>query len=116
MRILLIEDHADTLHALCKLLAAEGHLVTGAATHAEALRLCRSKNFDLLICDVGLPDGDGWDLAEVARECGIRAIALTGYGMPADLAHSEAAGFAAHLTKPVTFQALRTAISDLSAA
>ena len=113
MRILLVEDHSDSLEALSRVLRIDGHEVTGAATHADAIRLCQAQHFDLVICDIGLPDGDGWDIAEVARECGSKAIALSGYGMPEDVAHARRSGFAAHLLKPITFERLRSAISGV---
>ena len=111
MRILYVEDHADTVDVLSRLLSREGHSVTGAASLTEARRLCAERTFDLLICDIGLPDGDGWELAAFAQRCGARAIALSGYGQLADVAHSNMVGFVAHLVKPVTFEQLLAAIA-----
>src|SRR5689334_23168587 len=92
-RILYVEDHRDTVSVVKKLLERMGHEVTTAATLAEAHRICQSQQFDLFLCDIGLPDGDGWELAALARDCGARAIALTGLGMPEDLRHLKVAGF-----------------------
>jgi CheY-like chemotaxis protein len=77
--------------------------------------LAGSRNFDLLITDIGLPDGNGYDLMnELGKKNHLRGIALTGYGMEHDVARSEYAGFDAHLTKPVRIQSLEAAL-DLTA-
>jgi CheY-like chemotaxis protein len=67
-----------------------------------ALKLAPTAEFDVLISDIGLPDGDGWELMKRLREQipGMKAIAMSGYGMRADLEKSKAAGFASHLIKP----------------
>src|SRR2546430_15423362 len=86
MRILVVEDHRDSLEAMRRLLAIHNHDITTATTLRDAVRLCINGKFDLVICDIGLPDGDGWELASVARKCGCPAIALSGYGMPGEVA------------------------------
>ena len=71
---------------------------------------------DLIICDLGLPDGTGWDLVHELREIRrVRAIAISGYGMENDLAHSREAGFGRHLIKPVDFSQLEVAIAEVMA-
>lgn len=116
MRILYVEDHLDTAEVMSRLLSREGYLITTATTLTEARRLCGEQTFDLLICDIGLPDGDGWELAAVAERYGAKAIALSGYGQLADVAHSNMAGFVAHLVKPVTFEQVKTAVAAARAA
>jgi CheY-like chemotaxis protein len=111
MRILVVEDHADTVDVVQRMLKKDGYNVTAALTLADATTACREGKFDLLICDIGLPDGDGWGLAEMARTCGTKAIAFTGYGMPSDVEKARAAGFAAHLLKPVLLEDLRATIA-----
>ena len=111
MRILLVDDHADSLNVLGYLLKHHQHDVTSAATLADALRRCETSTFDLLICDIRLPDGDAWGLAKVARANGYPAIALTGCGLPTDVAKSASSGFAEHLLKPILFEELLAAIS-----
>ena len=70
------------------------------------------ENFDLLISDIGLPDGNGYELMEELRgRHGLVGIALTGYGMEEDVNRSHAAGFMTQLTKPVSVQALDTALT-----
>ena len=114
-RILLVEDHPDTARVLARLLSGEGHHVHVAGTVAEAMRIASNEELDLVISDVGLPDGVGTDLLRALRanRPNLCAIAMTGYGAPDDLAATRAAGFAAHLTKPVHVQQLRDAIAGL---
>lgn len=113
-QILLVEDHAATRTALERLLVRRQYRVCSAGTLADARALADTKQFDLLISDVGLPDGNGYDLMqEIGTRFGMKGIALTGYGMEQDLARSKEAGFSAHLTKPVRVQALDAALADL---
>ena len=114
MRILLVEDHADTATVLARLLRRDGHDVTAAATADDALAACDARNVDLLVCDIGLPGHDGWELLPLLRERhAMPAIALTGYGAPADVARSRSAGYDLHLTKPVDAATLRAAVAGL---
>jgi PAS domain S-box-containing protein len=111
IRILLVEDHEPTRTTLASLLARRSYDVLAAATVEEARILSKKHNFDLLITDIGLPDGNGYDLMnEMGKENPLRGIALTGYGMEHDVARSENAGFDAHLTKPVRIQSLEAAL------
>jgi CheY-like chemotaxis protein len=108
---LLVEDDADSLRVMMRLLRHLGHEVVGAQTYAQAIQISRGRIFNLLIADFGLPDGDGCALiAHVAVE---RGIALTGYGMAEDLEKSLRAGFAAHLVKPVTLDHLQRVIDEV---
>jgi PAS domain S-box-containing protein len=113
LRILLVEDHEPTRAALCTLLKRRGYEVSAAGTVAEALDMAETGGaFDLLISDLGLPDGTGYDLLGSLREAReMRAIALSGFGMEQDVERSLQAGFAVHLTKPVRVQALDQAIA-----
>jgi CheY-like chemotaxis protein len=73
-----------------------------------------AQSFDLLISDIGLPDGTGFDLMKEMKErYDIRGIALTGYGMEEDIERSQNAGFLVHLTKPIQIQSLDKALADL---
>jgi PAS domain S-box-containing protein len=111
-RVLLVEDHEATRAAIGILLQRRQFTVTGAASLAEALELARSERFDLLISDIGLPDGNGYDLMiELQKNHDMAGIALTGYGMENDIARSREAGFSAHLVKPVSVQDLEKAIA-----
>jgi two-component system, chemotaxis family, CheB/CheR fusion protein len=111
LRILLVEDHPDTAEAMADLLRLMGHQVTVAGTVASALETAGSTGFDLVVSDIGLPDGSGQDLMrQLVSRHGLRGIALSGYGMEEDVLKSREAGFSAHLIKPVTPQILRDAI------
>jgi signal transduction histidine kinase/ActR/RegA family two-component response regulator len=111
LRIVLVEDHAPTLEAMRRLLGAMGHHVTVAASCAAALTALRQGPADLLISDIGLPDGTGLELIQQGRSAfSGPAIALTGYGTEADIKAAKAAGFAEHITKPVQVASLRAAI------
>jgi PAS domain S-box-containing protein len=115
LAVLLIEDHEPTLRVMTRLLSSLGHRVTGASSVATATAAARSGNFDVIISDLGLPDGSGLDLMrEVRAMYEGRAIALTGYGMESDVAASRAAGFAEHLTKPVDLEKLSAAINRVN--
>ena len=101
LRIFVVENHEDTRILLCILLEQMGHTVYSAATMRDALRAIPASGCDVLISDIGLPDGDGWELME--RLAGQRprlAIAMSGRGMTGDRARSHAVGFQHHLVKP----------------
>jgi CheY-like chemotaxis protein len=115
LRILLVEDHRDTADQLSRLLRRAGHEVTWAGSVKEGLARARGGEFDILISDLGLPDGTGYDLMrDLARESGIPGIALSGFGMKEDVQNSIAAGFSRHLTKPVDWQELKTEIQKVA--
>jgi signal transduction histidine kinase/ActR/RegA family two-component response regulator len=114
MHILLVEDHEDTALVMCRLLTEMGHQVTVANSIASAL-VAASGPFDILLSDIGLPDGTGIDLIrQLRRQYGDRfpAVALTGFGMEDDIDKCKAAGFDDHLTKPVNFRLLHKVISS----
>ncbi len=112
LRILLVEDHAATQRILIRILEGRGHRVTPAASLATARALAAAHLYDLLISDIGLPDGTGHTLmAEFQIAHGIPGIALSGYGAPEDIRNSLAAGFTTHLTKPIQLAALEQAIA-----
>ena len=113
-RVLLVEDHAATRSALAALLRRRRFNVITAASAAEARALAERGEMRLIISDIGLPDASGYDLMKEVRErFGLRGIALTGYGTEEDVQRSRDAGFAAHLTKPVTVQALDRALATV---
>jgi two-component system, chemotaxis family, CheB/CheR fusion protein len=116
--ILLVEDHADTAEAIATLLRLRGHRVTVAENLAAARdAAANARRIDLLISDLGLPDGSGHDLMrELAARHGLRGIALSGYGMDVDIGKSREAGFELHLTKPVNLQSLEAAIRQAAGA
>ncbi len=114
LRLLLVEDHEPTLRVMSRLLERAGHQLTTAGTVADALAAADSAAFDLVISDVGLPDGTGIELMSTLRKRhGLTGIALSGYGMEDDVARTRAAGFVAHLVKPVDFNQLRHAVQEI---
>jgi len=120
LRILLVEDHADTAAILARLLRRMGHDVVQASTVAAALRTAekemRLASIDLVMSDLGLPDGSGLDLMrQLSATHGLRGIALSGFGMDSDLAESVAAGFSRHLIKPIDIGQLRAVLTEMAA-
>ena len=110
--VLLVEDHEITRTVLMQLLTRRNYQVTTADCIARARELAGKNKFDLLISDIGLPDGNGNDLMREFQEAyGLKGIALTGYGMEEDIARGEAAGFVTHLIKPVRIQSLENALA-----
>jgi PAS domain S-box-containing protein len=117
LRLLLVEDHEPTLQVMTGLLEAAGHTVKAARDLASARRLAAEGELDLLVSDLGLPDGSGLDLMRELRERdGLRGIAVSGYGMEEDLRRSREAGFAEHLIKPINPDTLKAAIVRAAAA
>jgi CheY-like chemotaxis protein len=114
-RILLVEDHADTLATFDRLLGRWGYCVHTATSAATASSAIEREPFDLLICDIGLPDQPGTSVMRALRAINPTApgIALTGYGMEGEIEAIMAAGFARHLLKPVEMQILQGAIEGL---
>lgn len=110
MQILLVDDHADTVRTLSWLLRRQGYVVDTAGDLQSAKLLCDQKQFDLLITDIGLPDGTGLDLLRSLQGRPTRAIVLSGFGMEEDVQQSLDAGFQEHLTKPVSMDSLISAI------
>jgi PAS domain S-box-containing protein len=111
LHILLVEDHVDTAEAMEALLEALGHRVTLVGTVAAARAAAEAGELDLVISDLGLPDGHGHELMhELSTRHHLPGIALSGYGMEEDVAKSHESGFAIHLTKPVSLDTLRAAI------
>jgi PAS domain S-box-containing protein len=114
-RILLVEDHEPTRTALASLLTRRDYKVLTAVSVAEARALARQNQFDLVVSDIGLPDGDGYALMSGLRdEFGLKGIALSGYGMEKDVAKGKQAGFIAHLVKPVRVESLEKVLETIS--
>jgi signal transduction histidine kinase len=111
IRVLLVEDHADTARALSRLLSVSGYAVGTAGTVEAALKLAAAEPFDVMVSDIGLPDATGFELMRLVREqFALKGIALTGFGQDDDLARSREAGFADHVVKPVDIGRLDAAI------
>ncbi len=116
LRIFIVENHDDTRFLLGLLLEQLGHTVLSVATMQEALRTIPGASCDVLISDVGLPDGNGWELL---KQLGNRrpkyAIAMSGFGMSSDRERSRMAGYRHHLLKPVEPNQLETLLGEAAA-
>lgn len=114
LRVLLIEDDPGTLRSLTRLLRLWGYEVTGANCAAAALSASTRAHFDLIVSDVGLPDGTGPAiLPELRRSNDVPAIAISGFGMEQDIRTSLNAGFSDHLIKPINPDTLQHVIHRL---
>jgi CheY-like chemotaxis protein len=110
-RVLIVDDHHDTLLAMADLLEMMGYAVETADSVAAALRTVEGGRFDVVISDIGLPDGSGLDLMrQLLARTPVRGIALSGFGMEEDQRRSLEAGFSEHLTKPIDLQQLEQAL------
>jgi CheY-like chemotaxis protein len=116
LNILLVEDDPTTLRLLARLLRNLGHQVEVADTIASASEAAETIGFDMVVSDIGLPDGSGLDLMRriTARRGRVPSIALTGYGTEEDIIRSREAGFSAHLTKPIDFAKLQEMIRQVA--
>jgi two-component system, chemotaxis family, CheB/CheR fusion protein len=112
LRILLVDDHIDTCTVMEKLLAARGHIVSVAHDMKSALEKVGADRFDVLISDVGLPDGSGLELMAKSKDV-LVGIAMSGFGTEADARRSLDAGFSQHLVKPVTMEKLDAALQTV---
>ncbi|WP_395744828.1 PAS domain S-box protein [Prosthecobacter sp.] len=111
LRLLLVEDHADTARILSRQLCKAGVTVLQAADVNSAIKLAEHESFDLLVSDLGLPDGSGYDVMRRVRAArGMPGIAMSGYGMEEDMRRSREAGFSEHLVKPIDLRELIAAI------
>lgn len=114
LRILLVEDHPATREVMARILERSGHRVAEAGSVREAATAGASQQFDLVISDVGLPDGSGHEvmrnIRSVIQNHQVVGIAVSGYGMESDVLKSRGAGFVEHLVKPIDFNRLTAAI------
>ncbi len=117
LRIFLVENHEDTLKYMRMYLELLGHRVEIARDVESAVAQIPQLEIDLLISDIGLPDGDGWQLLErVSAQRPIFAVAMSGFGMNSDRDKSRAAGFRHHLIKPFMPEELAPILAEASAA
>jgi len=115
LRILVVEDHSDTLQALSRLLSHFGHDISTAGVRS-ALDMINSKEFDVVLCDIALPDGNGYDvIAEAKRKGAVKAVAISGFAARDDVERGRKAGFDFHLAKPVDFHELRSVLGQIAA-
>ena len=114
MKILLVDDHADTVRVIRMYLERRGYQVRTARSVGEALEIARSEVVVVLVSDIGLPDGSGIELLAAVNEIRkVRAIAFSGFGMPEDIRRSMEAGFCEHIVKPAGAAQICTALERL---
>jgi CheY-like chemotaxis protein len=115
--VLIIEDDRDAGQALVEVLELEGHRVALAANGQTGIALARRLKPEVVLCDIGLPDLDGFEVARLLRQDseleGTRLVALSGYGQAEDRSRAREAGFDLHLTKPPSLEALQRALLPL---
>jgi CheY-like chemotaxis protein len=112
--VLVVEDHVESADVLARLLRMCGHQVKTAHTAKDALDLAANERFDVMVCDIGLPDGDGCRVfEEVKAMYAVQGIILSGHDSPEILASCKQAGFSAHLTKPVKFETIKAVFDQL---
>ncbi len=117
LRIFLVENHEDTLRYMKMYLELLGHRVDFARDVESALAQIEPLEIDLLLSDIGLPDGDGWQLLErISAARPIFAVAMSGFGMRADREKSRAAGYRHHLIKPFMPEDLAPILAEAAAA
>jgi len=116
LRILVVEDHSDTLQALSQLLNHFGHDISTADNARNALDMIKAKEFDVVLCDIALPDGNGYDVVvEAKRKGAVKAVAISGFGARDDIERGKKAGFDFYLAKPVDFHELRSVLGQIAA-
>jgi len=115
LRILLIEDHSDTRQTLSRLLTHFGHQISVADNTQSALEIVQSQKFDVVLSDIGLPDGSGYDvISQVKRKQPVKAVAITGFGTDEDVRRGKEAGFDFHLIKPIDVHELRNVLDQVA--
>ena len=114
LRILVVDDHVDTAKMLARLLSQSGHTVRYATGYHSAVAAAQAEPCDLLLCDIGLQDGDGCDLlAQVMAMYPVKSVAVSGYGMPGEVDRFKSAGFNAYLLKPYDFRRVGEVIAEV---
>jgi DNA-binding response OmpR family regulator len=112
--ILIVEDHPDTNLSLQWLLRREGYDVLSATNVKQGLEMAEANIIDLLISDIGLPDGTGWEMMQsIKASKPMKAIALSGFGTEDDKRRSKEAGFLEHLTKPYNIPELKSTVEKI---
>ena len=117
MRILVVDDSADTIDMLRKLFEMDGAVVTTAASGMEALEMAREETFDAVLSDISMPGMDGFEfvrrLRELPAQADVPVLALTGFGRAEDVERAQAEGFLSHVTKPIDVNVLVETLSKL---
>ena len=117
-RVLIIEDDPDSSDSLREALELDGHEIAVALNASEGLSKARDLHPDVVVCDIGLPDSDGYTVAQTLRaEKSLEnacLVAISGYGRPDDMKRASQAGFTHHFTKPISLEAVQLLLRELS--
>jgi two-component system CheB/CheR fusion protein len=117
MRILIVDDSADTVDMLRRLFEMDGAVVATASGAIEALEIARQKDFDAILSDISMPRVDGFEfvrrLRELVRHKDVPVLAITGFGRAEDVKRAEAEGFFSHVTKPIDVNKLVQTLREL---
>jgi CheY-like chemotaxis protein len=114
LRILVVEDHSETLRTLSSLLTHFGYQISMADSTQHAMEIVDSQELDVVLSDIALPDGSGYEVISHAKQKQpVKGVALTGFDKQEDIERSKQAGFDFHLTKPVDFAELRTVLGQI---
>lgn len=114
---LVVDDVSDVTDMLSVLMTHAGYEVSTASSAQEAISLARENHFDMIISDIGMPEMNGYELAEALRTLpgyeAVPMVAVTGYSMFDDRSRSLSAGFNEHVTKPIDPRAFLALIEQL---
>jgi two-component system CheB/CheR fusion protein len=114
--VLVIDDNVDAAQTIAQALELAGHRVHVATDGRSGLEKARSLRPDVIVCDIGLPDIDGYEIARTLRRDetlrAVRLVALSGYAQPDDRRQASDAGFDVHLAKPSSIEALLASLSS----
>jgi DNA-binding NtrC family response regulator len=113
-RVLIVDDHFDTLQSIVRLLQRNGYAVCPATTYREATEVAMREGCKLLVSDITLPDGSGLDLMRQLAPDGVLGIAISGHASPDDAHAAHVAGFKAYLVKPIRFADLMESLNRLT--
>ncbi|MCK6546807.1 ATP-binding protein [Myxococcota bacterium] len=115
-RVLIVEDNVDAADSLRAILELDGHEVEVAYTGRSGIEKARALHPDFVLCDIGLPEVDGYGVARALRDdpelVGVRLIALSGYARPEDQQRARVAGFERHLAKPPSIEKLESILCE----
>jgi CheY-like chemotaxis protein len=115
--VFVVEDHAATARGLKMFLELSGYVTEFATSMQSALSRAEEIQFDVLVCDLNLPDGTGWELLrELRKRRAVRALAFSAFNEPDQIARSKAAGFVEHVVKGTTPESLVAAIARVAKA
>lgn len=117
LNILIIEDNIDLANIMCEILGLLGHNASAANNGSEGIAKAKELSPNVIICDIGLPDMSGYELAKIIRKNpslkDTYLIAASGYAQPEYVERSKEAGFNIHLAKPVEFATLEMVLKEV---